>query len=169
MTEIDAKSLFQSHKNKNAIATLVLRRSDHPYDSDVVEIDSDFRVKKIIGRGQQELNTAITSIYVFRNDIFNFIPKEFCNIEKDVISGLYDSEDIYGYLTEDYIKDIGTFERYENAKKYFESKRYNFHRLILQRIELPSSVEEHKPAPQPRNIHRRVKRRGQNDIHFAGN
>ena len=122
MTEIDAKSLFRSHKNKNAIATLVLRHSDHPYDSDVVEIDSDFRVKKNIGRGQQELNTAITSIYFFRNDIFKFIPKEFCNIEKDVISGLYDSEDIYGYLTEDYIKDVGTFERYENAKKYFENK-----------------------------------------------
>jgi len=120
MTEIDAKSLFQFHKNKNAIATLVLRHSDHPYDSDVVEIDFDNRVKKFIGRGQQELDTAIASIYAFRNDIFNFIPKEFCNIEKDVISRIYDSENIYGYLTNDYIRDIGTAERYENAKKYYE-------------------------------------------------
>ncbi len=122
MTEIDAKSLFRSHKNKNAIATLVLRHSDHPYDSDVVEIDSDCRMRKFIGRGQKELDTAITSIYVFKGEIFNFIPKEFCNIEKDVISRIYDSERIYGYLTNDYIKDVGTVERYENAKKYFENK-----------------------------------------------
>ncbi len=123
MAEIDAKKIFQFHKNKKALATLVLRHSDHPYDSDVVKIDSDFRVKKFIGRGQKDLDTAITSIYAFRNDIFNFIPKEFCNIEKDVISRIHDSEDIYGYLTGDYIKDIGTLERYENAKKYYEKQK----------------------------------------------
>jgi len=125
MTEIDAKSLFQSHKNKNAIATLVLRHSDHPYDSDVVEIDSQGRMKKFIGRGQQQLDTAIASMYAFRNDIFNFIPEEFCNIEKDVINRIYESENIYGYLTSDYIKDIGTLERYENAKKHFENGKHS--------------------------------------------
>ena len=122
MTKINFKSIFQFHKDKKALGTIVLRHSDHPYDSDVVEIDENSRVKKFIGRGQKELDTAITSIYAFRNDIFNFIPKEFCNIEKDVVSKIYDSGDIYGYLTDDYIKDIGTFERYENAKKYFENK-----------------------------------------------
>jgi len=120
MTEINPKSLFRFHTNKKSLATLVLRQTDHPHDSDVVEIDESSRLKKFIGRGQEKLNTAIASVYAFRNDIFNFIPKEFCNIEKDIISQIYDSKDIYGYLTNDYIKDIGTFERYEDAKKYYE-------------------------------------------------
>ncbi len=120
MTQINPKSLLRFHKNKKSLATLVLRQTDHPHDSDVVEIDENNRLKKFIGRGQGELKTAIASIYAFKRDIFNFIPKEFCNIEKDVISKIYDSNEIYGYLTDDYIKDIGTLDRYEDAKKYFE-------------------------------------------------
>ncbi len=122
MTEIDIKSLFQFHKNKKALATLVLRHTDHPYDSDIVEVDRDGRVKKIIGKGQKKSDTANTGNFVFQKEILNFIPKGFCIIEKDVLSQLCDSENIYGYLASEYTKDMGTPERYENVKKYFENK-----------------------------------------------
>ena len=133
MTELNFKSLFQFHKSKNALATLVLRHTDHPLDSDVVEIDDGGRIKKFIGRGQKELDTAVASLYAFQKKIFNFIPKEFCIIEKDIVNNLCDAEKIYpvrnnisngvyGYLTDEYIKDMGTPERYENVKKHFENK-----------------------------------------------
>lgn len=121
MTEINVKSLFQFHKEKKALATLVLRHSDHPYDSDIVEINENGRVKKFIGKGQEIFNLGNTGIFVFGKEIFAFIPREFCIIEK-VLAQLCESADIYGYLTNEYIKDMGTFERYENVKKHFENK-----------------------------------------------
>lgn len=122
LTEINVKPILQFHKNKNALATLVLRHSDHPLDSDVVEIDANSRFKNFIGRGQNKIDTSIASLFVFNRKIFDFIPKNFCILEKDVISQIYRTENIYGYLTDEYAKDIGTIERYKSAKKLFFRK-----------------------------------------------
>ncbi len=119
--KIDFEPIFLFHKYKKALATLIIIKDiEYPYDSDIVEIDEDKRVKRFIGKGQKELTSANGGIFIFKKEIFNFIPKEFCNIEKDVIKKIYHSENIYGYLTDEYIKDIGTLERYENVKKHFE-------------------------------------------------
>jgi len=42
--DIDLHSLLQFHREKNSTATLVVHPNDHPYDSDLLQIDEDDRV-----------------------------------------------------------------------------------------------------------------------------
>jgi D,D-heptose 1,7-bisphosphate phosphatase len=120
MTEINTRRLFEFHKAKDGLGTLVLRHSDHPKDSDIVKIDENERLIGFIGRGQTEMDIANTGIFVFSRKILDFIPRTFCAIERDVIKDLYKTENFYGYITDEYIKDMGTFDRYESVKKRYE-------------------------------------------------
>lgn len=120
MTEIDVKKLLDFHEINNGIGTLVLRLTDHPIDSDIVEIDDNKKLVNFVGRDQKKILTANTGLFVFNKKILDFIPLKFCSIEKDIIKNLYSGLNFYGYVTDEYIKDMGTFERYENVKKRYE-------------------------------------------------
>ena len=119
LTNINLQDLIDFHISKNSLATVVLRNTYHPIDSDIVQIDENSRVVKYIGRGQEEEKIANTGIMVLNKLILNLIPDGVSNIEKDVIFKLIDKYKIYGYLSKDYIKDMGTFERLEKIRKDF--------------------------------------------------
>ncbi len=119
MTNIDITSLMDFHLKNNALATMVVRHSDHPKDSDVVEIENN-RITKFIGRGQVEKDIGNTGIMIFNRKILDHIPEGSSNIEKDVVFKLIENERIYGYLSKDFIKDFGTPERLESVRRRFQ-------------------------------------------------
>jgi len=119
VTNIDLFPLIEKHLERGGIATLVLRNSDHPEDSDVVEVGEDGKIINFVGRGQEEKRLANTGIFVFNKCIFDHIPDGASNIEKDVIFKMINRENVYSLVSSDFIKDIGTAERYESVKNKF--------------------------------------------------
>jgi len=65
------------------------------------------------------LKTANTGIMVLRKDIMKYIPAGVSNIEKDVLFKMLRQEKVYGYTSNDYIKDMGTMERLEKVRQEF--------------------------------------------------
>lgn len=122
-TNLDITALAGFHKEKNALATLVLRKTDHPEDSDIVRIDGQNRVVNFFFRHDKSKsgNLGNTGLFAFSKDVLDYIPETHCNLEKDVVAVLIHDFPVYGYVSGDYIKDIGTFERYEKVKKDIES------------------------------------------------
>jgi NDP-sugar pyrophosphorylase family protein len=61
------------------------------------------------------------------NELIKYIPDGSCNIEKDVLFKLIGKQDLYGFrMPEDWFKrDIGTLERLESVREYFEKKKVN--------------------------------------------
>ncbi|MBI2578434.1 MAG: nucleotidyltransferase family protein [Candidatus Aenigmarchaeota archaeon] len=122
-TNLDITALAGFHKEKNALATLVLRKTDHPEDSDTVQIDGQSRVTNFFFKDEKikKGNLGNTGLFAFKKSILDRIPETPCNMEKDVVAGLIHDFPVYGYVSGDYIKDMGTFERYEKVRKDIES------------------------------------------------
>ncbi len=118
---VDFSSIIDFHFSKGALATLVVRHSDHPKDSDILDVNENGRVIGFVGRGQDTKTLANTGLFVLNKEIVKKIPDGFCTLEKDVIVKHLD-ENVFAYISDEYIKDMGTLERYEKVKQDFPVK-----------------------------------------------
>ncbi len=118
-TNIDLWELVKFHFNKGGIATLVVRKTDHPQDSDLVEMDKNFKAVKFYGKNEPNKVGDISnaSPFIFKKDIIKFIIGETPNLENDAVASAIKSADVYCYFNTKYlIKDIGTPERYRSLE-----------------------------------------------------
>ena len=118
---------FINHQQKKSIATIIIHPNDHPFDSDLVEVDDKGQIIALLKRphpkGITFRNLSIASAYIFSPKIFKYIPenRKF-DIEKDILPLLLKSkEKIYAYNTPEYLKDIGTPDRLARVRADYVS------------------------------------------------
>lgn len=128
MLNLDFQRFINYHlQKKESLASFAVHPTDHPKDSDLVEIDGQGRILSLSKRPHQEKkesgNISIASVFIFSPDIFRYInQKRKFDIEKNVLPLILKSgEKTYGYLTPEYIKDMGTPERLERVRKDYLS------------------------------------------------
>jgi D,D-heptose 1,7-bisphosphate phosphatase len=126
MLDISLSRLLDFHKSKKGIATLVLHPNDHPYDSDLVEINSERRIVKFHSKphlpNKYYKNLVNAAVYVFSPEILSHIKrgvKE--DFGKDIFPSIVEDENLYGYITAEYIKDIGTVDRLNEVSTDYSS------------------------------------------------
>ncbi len=127
MFNMDLSKLAAYHKRKNGMVTLVVHKSDHPHDSDIVDMGYGGRVSKFWRpkHDQKFRNLTNAAVHVMDRSILSHIPKGvFCDFGRDVFPKLIKNGiPIFGYVTEEYVKDIGTHDRLENVRRdYAEGK-----------------------------------------------
>ncbi len=113
-TDINIKKLLDFHKSKKAEATIVLHETDHPKDSDAVEVDDNGRITRILGRGT-DVRLAKSSIYVLERVIFSYMKRR-CSFEDGILPVVIENCNVFGYITNEFIRDVGTLQRYEAVK-----------------------------------------------------
>ena len=133
MLDMDLKTLVKFHKNKTGkIATIVIHPNDHPYDSDLVTVNKDYKVTSFLIRQSKSQpknlllrNLANAGIFVFSPKIFEVIKKnEFSDLERDIFPKiLAKREGIYAYNTAEYIKDVGTLARLTIVRHDYNSSK----------------------------------------------
>jgi len=135
MMNFDIKRFIKWHKQKKGIASIVVHPNDHPFDSDLVEVDDDGKIINLLKRPHPGdlifRNLSIASLYIFSPDVFKYIPKNLkCDIEKDILPLLLKAkEKVFAYNTPEYFKDMGTPERLLKVNEDFLSgkvERLNF-------------------------------------------
>jgi mannose-1-phosphate guanylyltransferase/phosphomannomutase len=117
---LDLAKLAQHHYAYSGLATVVLHRSDHPYDSDQVLLDSDSRITGFLGKprsGEAFAELSNAAIYVLSRRILHSIPSDHpTDFAHDIFPALLkDGERLVGFVTHEYCKDIGQEERYRQA------------------------------------------------------
>lgn len=125
--DIDLRSFYEFHEENDGDASIFLHPNDHPYDSDLIELDSDKRVQKIHSyphdrRWRQNLVNA--AVYIFNKSAFKDINliSDAPDIAKDLFPLMLESQKrIYGYLSTEYIKDMGTPERLSKLESDIKS------------------------------------------------
>lgn len=124
MLDIDLKRLINFHKNKNSSCTLVIHPNDHPYDSDLVETDSEQRIIALHSKPHPSnkyfKNLVNAGVYVFSPGIFKYIKSKKgveLDLAKHVLLKTIGRERIFGYNTPEYIKDMGTPKRFKQVTK----------------------------------------------------
>jgi histidinol-phosphate phosphatase family protein len=126
MVKIDWKRMIGFHKEKGALATLLVHPNSHPYDSDLVIMDRSCRITGIDSKSNVRdywyENLVNAGIYVLDNELLNQFEKAECkDLEKDVLVPLMGLGRIYGYKTPEYVKDAGTPQRFCNCCKEQEN------------------------------------------------
>lgn len=115
--DIHMQRMLKFHKEHGVDATLSVHPNDHPYDSDIILLDKK-RVKSFANKphpgGFISHNIVNVALFIFTLRVLSEIEvgtKSY--IEKDVLPKcLEDEMHLYGYAPAEYIKDMGTPERY---------------------------------------------------------
>ena len=117
MTDIDLSAAIAYHKQKKAMATLVLSEVEQPLEYGVVMCDGEGRIQRFIEKpGWSEVcgNTVNTGIYLLSAGALSFIPDNTpFDFSKDLFPLLKERDKpLYGYTAHGYWCDIGDLDSF---------------------------------------------------------
>jgi D,D-heptose 1,7-bisphosphate phosphatase len=119
--EVDLRR-FCSSKDMNSAVLTFVHPNSHPYDSDLLELDEKGLVTKVfrptVDGSTLYKNTVNAALYFVKNKIFSKYVPTYGSI--DISSELFpllikSHEAIQAYISVEYIKDMGTPERYREV------------------------------------------------------
>jgi histidinol-phosphate phosphatase family protein len=120
---IDLDSFFSAHIESNADATLFLHPNDHPNDSDLVEVNNSSRVLAIHPyphpAGIYYPNLVNAGLYAIKKEAFYKCqtPKLKSDLAKNTFPEMLSRNfHLKGYISPEYIKDMGTPERLDKVE-----------------------------------------------------
>jgi histidinol-phosphate phosphatase family protein len=127
MVNVDLGRIFQVHQRQQADATLLLHPNDHPLDSDLVEADAAGWITAFHNRPHAEgtwfQNLVNAGLYVLRkSSLREWISPRAMDFGKDLFPEmLRRGGKLLAYNSPEYIKDIGTPERYDKISAEYEA------------------------------------------------
>ncbi|MFH2202539.1 MAG: sugar phosphate nucleotidyltransferase [Elusimicrobiota bacterium] len=115
--QMDCARLLAEHGRHDGLATLVVRRTEHPHDSDLVMADPEGRIRAI-GRlrdGQVSGDLGCAAVWVVRRELLARVPADRpSDFGREIFpQAVADGEKLMAYRTEEPVLDIGTPVRYE--------------------------------------------------------
>ena len=126
---IDFKKFYSFHKKNKSDITLLAHPNDHPYDSDLLEINEKNQLIKFHNKPHKKNdigNLSSSGIFLINKKILKFIkPNKFQDLSKDILPKLLKKKiKIYAYNTREYVKDAGTPKRINLVKKHMKTKKF---------------------------------------------
>lgn len=122
LTDLDITKAVEYHKEKGALATLVLKRVENPLDFGVVIANDNGEIERFLekpGWGQVFSDTINTGIYILEPEILNYIPQDTnFDFSQELFPMLLEKgAPLYGYITDCYWCDIGSIEQFMKSQQ----------------------------------------------------
>ena len=139
--DVDFNRFVLFHKEHKALATLFTHPNSHPYDSGLIITDDTHRVKdwltKEDARPAYYKNRVNAGLHILNTDIFETKKIDTSSIgkknregkirkvdlDRDILKPLASTGKMFAYDSPEYVKDMGTPERYCAVKNDFSSGR----------------------------------------------
>jgi histidinol-phosphate phosphatase family protein len=111
--------------------------NDHPFDSDLLEVDHDGRILAVHPKPHEPdahyPNLVSAALYVLFPEALRLVPREGpSDWGHDVFPSLASTTPLYAYRSCEYVKDIGTPERLSRAERHLREGRLD--RLALRTL-----------------------------------
>ena len=125
--EIDLDRMTKYHREKNALATLFVHPNTHPFDSDLVVCDEQGKVLRFDSKNNVRdywyHNCVNAGFYLMNCEVCDRVPANTkVDLEKQLLTEMIlQDEAVYGYVSPEYIKDVGTVERITRAEEELQS------------------------------------------------
>jgi len=128
MVNMDLGRLVAFHRSKGSECTVVVHPNDHPYDSDLVDMDDTNRIiafhPKPHDAGGYYRNLVNAGLYVMSPSILQWIERGAkADFGKDIFPSIFSQTRMFGYNTAEYLKDMGTPDRLARVRADFETGR----------------------------------------------
>jgi len=120
LTDIDLGAAARFHRERKALATIVLKPVPNPLEYGVVVVDEGGAVQRFIEKpswGEVISDLANTGIYILDPAVFNFFrPGEVTDWSGDVFPRLLkEGEHVFGWIADGYWEDVGSHAAYVKA------------------------------------------------------
>jgi D-glycero-D-manno-heptose 1,7-bisphosphate phosphatase len=120
--DVDFSRFIEFHKTHDALASLAVHPNSHPFDSALLETDSEDRVTAWLNKEDPRKyykNQVNAGLHILSKRIIQntHCTKEKIDLDRDIFKPNIASGCIYAYHTPEYIKDMGTPERYYQVEK----------------------------------------------------
>lgn len=120
----DITAMMRFHKGKKGIATIGLYEVDNPHECGIVELTDDNKIAQFLEKPKKEeifTDMANAGIYILETEIMNYIPQDvYYDFGKDLFPLLLKNGiAMYGFIINEYLIDIGTMKKYEQANRDF--------------------------------------------------
>ena len=125
LLDLDWNRFMAFHRRHEAEITLFGHPNTHPYDSDLIVVDEKDRVVRIEPKNQvREFyyhNFVNAGVYCVSPSVLDGMDAPVkLDLEKEVIAGLIPQGKVYAYASTEYVKDMGTPDRYLAVSKDLE-------------------------------------------------
>jgi D-glycero-D-manno-heptose 1,7-bisphosphate phosphatase len=120
--EFDFEKLLKYHESNDSDLTLVVHKSSHIYDSDIVKKDKDGKVVAFYSKNEEKPeyyeNCTNAGIAVISKRMYSLLEKMHGKVSfKDIIRmALECDKKVMAYSTAEYIKDMGTPDRLKEVE-----------------------------------------------------
>jgi mannose-1-phosphate guanylyltransferase/phosphomannomutase len=120
LTDIDLGAAARFHRERKAIATIVLKPVPNPLEYGVVVVDEGGAVQRFIEKpswGEVISDLANTGIYILDPAVFDFFrPNEVTDWSGEVFPKLLkEGEPVFGWIADGYWEDVGSHTAYMKA------------------------------------------------------
>lgn len=114
--DINIQKFFQAHVANGGLATIFTHPNDHPYDSGIIVADNKGRVTQWLGKEDERKwykNRVNAGIHMLSWKLLRFINEpQNLDLDRDILKQLIAKKELYIYDSSEYVKDMGTPERY---------------------------------------------------------
>lgn len=124
--DIDFKRFVEFHKRKGGLVTLFTHPNSHPYDSALIITNKDGEVinwlTKEDKRPKYYKNRVNAGLHILSPKVLDInIETQKVDLDRDLLKPLVKSGKIYAYDSPEYVKDMGTPDRYHLVEENFKS------------------------------------------------
>ena len=125
MFDVDFNRFVEFHKNRGGVATLFTHPNSHPYDSGLIFVDENGSVKQWLSkedaRPKYYRNRVNAGLHVLSPVLLDMeIKTAKVDLDRQVLKPLAGTGKMYVYDSPEYVKDMGTPERYEAVCRDFK-------------------------------------------------
>jgi len=121
LTDLDVEKALAYHREKQSMATLILKHVDNPLEFGVVITDEDGRVRRFLEKpswGEVFSDTVNTGMYILEPSVFKYMEQgKNYDWSQDIFPQLLKEElPMYGYVMNEYWTDVGSLIQYRQAQ-----------------------------------------------------
>ena len=126
MFNVDFNRFVKFHKAHNGLVTLFTHPNNHPYDSGLIVANKEKKVEQWLTKEDKRpkyyQNRVNAGLHVINPEALDLkVTTDKVDLDRQVLNPLCSSGKIYCYDSPEYVKDMGTPERYETVCKDFEN------------------------------------------------
>lgn len=123
---VDFNRMVQYHRVHGGLATLFTHPNDHPYDSGLLITDENGTVKKWLAKEDNRplfyKNRVNAGLHILSPQLLQSRPEgKKIDLDRQILKPLADTGKLVVYDSPEYVKDMGTPERFERVCKDCES------------------------------------------------
>lgn len=133
--DVDLNRFAEFHADKHALATLFTHPNSHPYDSGIIIADENRRVTQWLTkediRPQWYKNRVNAGIHIIESGVLDDVDVngEKIDLDRQILKPLCRTGRVFCYDSPEYVKDMGTPERYTQVQNDFISGRVHARNL----------------------------------------